>query len=69
MAKTTVNYWNALDKSNDDKWEVIEDTNGLMEQLTLAQDEATGDYTRLTRFQAGADTKVFGAKATIIRKK
>jgi len=63
MAKTTVNYWNALDKSNDDKWEVIEDTNGLMEQLTLAQDEATGDYTRLTRFQAGADTKVFGAKS------
>jgi len=63
MAKTTVNYWNALDKSNHDKWEVIEATDGLMEQITLALDEATGDYTRLTRFKAGADTKAFGAKS------
>jgi|TARA_B110000908_G_C10212225_1_gene430835 quercetin dioxygenase-like cupin family protein len=63
MAKTTVTYWNALDKSNSDKWEVIEDTDGQLEQVTLAIDEVTGDYTRLTRFKAGASTKAFGAKS------
>ena len=63
MAKTTVTYWNALDKINNDKWEVIEDTDGQLEQLTLAIDEVTGDYTRLTRFKAGANTKLFGSKS------
>ena len=63
MAKSTVTYWNALDKGNDDKWEVVEGTNGLLEQLTLAIDIKNGDYTRLTRFKAGADTSAFGAKS------
>jgi len=63
MAKSTVTYWNALDKSNADKWEVIEGSNGQLEQLTLAIDDANGDYTRLTRFKAGVDTKAFGAKS------
>jgi quercetin dioxygenase-like cupin family protein len=63
MSKSTVTYWNALDKSNDDKWEVIEGSGGQLEQLTLAIDEHNGDYTRLTRFKAGADTKAFGAKS------
>ena len=63
MAKSTVAYWNALDKRNDDKWEVIEGSNGELEQLTLAIDEETGDYTRLTRFKAGANTRAFGAKS------
>lgn len=63
MAKSTNTYWNALDKKNDDKWESIEDTDGLLQQLTLAIDEDTGDYTRLTRFKAGADTKAFGSKS------
>lgn len=62
MSKTTVTYWNALDSVNDDKWEVIEESDGLLEQLTLAIDKVTGDYTRLTRFRAGANTKAFGAK-------
>ena len=56
-------YWNALAKANDDKWEIIEGTEGLLEQLTLAIDEKNGDYTRLTRFKAGADTKAFGGKS------
>ena len=30
---------------------------------TLAMDEATGDYTRLTRFETGANTAVFGGKS------
>lgn len=62
MAKSTVAYWNALDPANNNKWEVIDDTDGLVEQLTLAMDPVTGDYTRLTRFKPGADTKNFGAK-------
>jgi hypothetical protein len=62
MAKSTVAYWNALDPANNDKWEVIDDTDGLVEQLTLALDSETGDYTRLTRFKPGADTKSFGTK-------
>jgi quercetin dioxygenase-like cupin family protein len=32
----------------------------MIEQLFLALDEATGDFTRLTRFKAGADTSDFG---------
>jgi len=63
MPKSTVTYWNALDKSNDDKWEAIEGTDGQLEQLTLAIDEENGNYTRLTRFNAGTDTKAFGAKS------
>ena len=36
---------------------------GVAEELTLAMDEATGDYTRLTRFLPGADTSEFGPKS------
>lgn len=36
---------------------------GAAEELTLALDEDTGDYTRLTRFKPGADTAAFGPKA------
>ncbi len=35
---------------------------GMLEELTLAKDEKSGDYTRLTRFKPGADTASFGAK-------
>jgi hypothetical protein len=35
---------------------------GLAEEVTLAIDEVTGDYTRLTRFKPGADTSSFVAK-------
>jgi quercetin dioxygenase-like cupin family protein len=35
----------------------------MLEELTLAIDEKTGDYTRLTRFKAGADTTKFGGKS------
>ncbi len=60
MAKSTITYWNALNKINSGKWEIIEGTNGLLEQLTLAIDEESGDYTRLSRFKPGADTESFG---------
>jgi hypothetical protein len=35
----------------------------MAEELTLAIDEQTGDYTRLTRFAPGADTSAFGSKS------
>ena len=63
MAKSTVTYWNALKPENSRKWETVEGCEGLLEQLTLSIDENTGDYTRLTRFKAGADTRNFGAKS------
>jgi hypothetical protein len=63
MAKSTVPYWNVLTNSRDDQWEIIEGTEGLLAQLTLAIDPESGDYTRLTRFQPGADTQDQGVKS------
>ena len=63
MAKSTITYWNALDRRNNHKWEVLDETEGLIEQLTLAMDNISGDYTRLTRFKPGADTAAFGVKS------
>ena len=63
MSKNTTTYWNVLIAENASKWEPIEGTDGMLEQLTLAMDDVSGDYTRLTRFQPGADTKNFGAKS------
>ncbi|MDI3326268.1 DUF952 domain-containing protein [Pontibacterium granulatum] len=63
MAKTTATYWNVLNPENAGKWQSIPGTEGMLDELTLAIDENTGDYTRLTRFKAGADTKAFGAKS------
>ena len=63
MSKNSTTYWNVLHAENAGKWGPIEGTDGMLEQLTLAMDDVTGDYTRLTRFQTGADTKKFGAKS------
>ena len=63
MAKSTVTYWNALEDCQAGKWTAIEGSEGKIEQLTLAIDDINGDYTRLTRFKPGADTKVFGANS------
>lgn len=63
MPKTTATYWNVLAPENASRWETIADSAGKIQQITLAIDPVTGDYTRLTRFQAGADTTNFGAKA------
>lgn len=63
MSKSTIEYWNVLASANKSKWDVIADTNEQLEQLTLSMDGVTGDYTRLTRFKAGADTSMFGGKS------
>lgn len=62
MPKTTATYWNPLLPQSRHRWSPIEGMEGVAEALTLAVDEITGDYTRLTRFLAGADTTSFGAQ-------
>jgi hypothetical protein len=63
MAKTTKTYWNPLQIENKSLWSPIEGLEEVAEELTLAIDNETGDYTRLTRFKPGADTSAFGAKS------
>jgi len=63
MTKSTVTYWNPLHSANEKEWQPIEGLEGIAEELTLSIDNATGEYTRLTRFHAGADTTPFGSKS------
>lgn len=63
MAKTTATYWNPLSPLNKSKWGPVKGLEGMAEELTLSIDEASGEYTRLTRFLAGADTTPFGPKS------
>ena len=63
MSKTTVTYWNPLLPQHRGEWQPIDGLEGLAEELTLSIDSDTGEYTRLTRFQPGADTAGFGAKS------
>lgn len=63
MTKSTITYWNPLDSSNRNEWQPIEGMEDFAEQLTLSIDTTTGEYTRLTRFHAGADTTPFGSKS------
>ena len=63
MSKTTKTYWNPLLKVNANRWKPVDGMKGLAEEVTLAIDEVSGDYTRLTRFKPGADTSPFGAKS------
>ncbi len=60
MPKTTVAYWNPLSQENQGRWEPVKGLEEIAEAITLAIDEETGDYSRLTRFLPGADTTVFG---------
>lgn len=62
MPKTTHTYWNPLTPTNSQIWQPLPGVEGLVEQLTLSIDTETGEYTRLTRFSAGADTGAFGGK-------
>lgn len=63
MAKSTITYWNTLATQSNEQWQAIEGLDGLAEQLTLSQDDETGDYTRLTRFHPGCNTQAFGGKS------
>jgi quercetin dioxygenase-like cupin family protein len=63
MSKTTETYWNPLLLANSHRWKPIAGMEGIAEEVTLAIDEVTGDYTRLTRFKPGADTSSFGSRS------
>ena len=63
MAKSTSTYWNALAPDAQARWTPVKGLNGMADELTLSIDDETGEYTRLTRFHAGADTSEFGGKS------
>lgn len=63
MTKSTSTYWNALSPESRERWTPIKGLEGIAEELTLSIDPVTGEYTRLTRFLAGADTTPFGGKS------
>ena len=63
MAKTTATYWNTLSPDTSGRWHPVRGLEGIAEEATLSIDEETGEYTRLTRFHAGADTTPFGGKS------
>jgi len=63
MPKSTETYWNPLISDNKHRWKSIEGMEEVAEELTLAIDKDTGDYTRLTRFMPGADTSSYGPKS------
>ena len=61
--KSTSTYWDPLDKSNFNEWEIIDGSEGNISQLTLSEDKNTGDYTRLTWFKSGYYSGLFGSKS------
>ncbi|MDA0266572.1 MAG: hypothetical protein O2890_00855 [Cyanobacteria bacterium] len=54
--KSTSTYWNPLSAAASGQWQVIDGSDGNITQLTIAEDPAMGDYTRLTQFAAGYST-------------
>jgi hypothetical protein len=60
MSKSTSTYWDTL---HSDAWQPVAGLETIAEELTLSIDDATGEYTRLTRFLPGADTSAFGGKS------
>ncbi len=63
MPKSIATYWNPLNLDHSHKWQPILGLEGMAEELTLSLDQDTGEYTRLTRFYANADTTAFGGKS------
>jgi hypothetical protein len=63
VPKSIATYWNPLSPENSGKWMPVAGLEGMAEELTLSIDPGTGEYTRLTRFLAGADTTPFGGKS------
>jgi hypothetical protein len=63
MSKSTQTYWNPPLSENKLSWKAVDGMVGVAEEMTLAIDETNGDYTRVTRFEPGADTSSFGPKS------
>ena len=51
MPKSIIQYWNPLLPESKRHWMPIEGMEDFAEELTLAIDEVSGDYTRLTKFK------------------
>lgn len=62
MPKSTTTYLNPLSPDQAGNWRPLSGLEGKVEELTLSLDPDTGEYTRLTRFHPGADTRAFGGK-------
>ncbi|WP_239651887.1 hypothetical protein [Neosynechococcus sphagnicola] len=62
MPKSIANYWNPLSLDNNKKWTPIIGFEGVIEEVTLSQDQDSGEYTRLTRLHPDADTASLGKK-------
>jgi hypothetical protein len=62
MSKSTVTYWNVLSPQAQERWAPVKGLEGIAEELTLSIDEESGECTKLTRFNPGADTAAFGGK-------
>lgn len=60
--KSITSYWNPLSPEHQFRWAAVKGLEGLVEEITLSHVAITGEYTRLTRFLAGADTSPFGGK-------
>ena len=69
LSKSTTTYWNALSSINTGEWDVIDGTDGMLEQLTLAMDDKSGDYTRLTRFKREQILRILEVSPTITLRK
>ncbi len=65
MTKSTTHYWNVLSPGARKRWTPVKGLEGIAEELTLSIDEASGEYTRLTRFLPGADTTAWGGKTHV----
>ena len=63
MAKSTCTYWNAMSAEQKDKWAAVKGIEEIAQEVTLSIDNATGEYTRLTRFFPNTDTYEFGGKS------
>lgn len=63
MSKSVATYWNTLSPESRARWTPVKGLEGMAEELTLSIDPVSGEYTRLTRFYAGADTTPLGGKS------
>ena len=63
MPKSTETYWNPLFADNNQRWKPVDGMEDVADEVTLAIDPDTGDYTRLTRFKPGSDTSSFGPRS------
>jgi hypothetical protein len=60
--KPECEFWDPFSDEYADRWTPIEGVEGLSE-IVLGRDEETGSYSRLLRFEAGADTSPLGVQS------